>query len=74
MQRRKLQAKKQAYSNERLRERESLDKDLSALDKQLQESMIDSQTHERYMKILQISYERKRQETRKKFGFEASAR
>ncbi len=69
-----MEKMRQAYANERLRERESLEKDLSALDKQLQECIIDSQTHERYKKILQISYEQKRQKTRKKFGFETSAR
>ncbi len=67
--RRKLLKIGHAYAKERLQERERLDRDLSALTRLLKEKSIDKQTHERYKKLLQMSYEQKRQQTRTRFGF-----
>lgn len=66
---RKLQKTKRAYIKERLREREHLNKEISALDSLLKEESIDDSTYARYKKLLEMSYQRKRQQTREKYGF-----
>lgn len=62
-------AARRTFKKELLKERERLDRNMAALDKLLKENSIDDQTHERYKKILQMSYEQKRQQSRTKFRF-----
>jgi len=65
----KLQRKRRSYAKERMEERTRFDKNMSALDELFERSSIDSETHERYEKILQIGHERERLQTRTRFGF-----
>ena len=67
--RRKLQKTRRAYIKERLRERDHLNKEISSLDRLLKEESIDDSTYARYKKLLEMSYARKRQQTRQRFGF-----
>jgi hypothetical protein len=67
--RRKLQKTRRAYIKERLKEREHLNREISDLDRLLKENSIDEYTYTRYKKLLEMGYERKRQQTRERYGF-----
>jgi hypothetical protein len=65
----KLQKTRRAYIEERVKQQEHLNKEVARLDKLLKENSIDEDTHARLNMILEMGYEQKRQETRKKYGF-----
>jgi len=66
---RKLQKIRRAYFKERQRERERFDREVTSLDKLLKENSLDKNTYARYIKLLEMDYEQKRQRTRVRFGF-----
>jgi len=66
---RKLQKTRRAYTKERTKQRERLNREVAGLDRLMQDKSIDEDTHARLNKILKIVYEQKLQETRKKYGF-----
>jgi hypothetical protein len=67
--RKRLERKRRSYEKQRLDERMRFNGNMSALDKLLEESSIDSETHERYKKILRMGYEEKCKQAKTKFGF-----
>jgi hypothetical protein len=67
--RRKLQKARRLYIEERTKQRRNLNWEISGLDTLLEENSIDKDTHARLRKLLEIGYDRKRQETRERFGF-----
>lgn len=66
--RRRLERRRRSYEKHRLDERMRFKSNMSALDKLFEESSIDSQTRERYKKILQMGYKEKRQQAKTKSG------
>lgn len=64
---RKLQKTIRAYIKERIMQREHLNSEVAGLDKLLKENSIDEDTYARLNKMLEIGYELKCQETRKKW-------
>lgn len=66
---RKLQKTRRAYVQERIMFREELNSEIAGLNKLLKEKSIDEDTHARLNKMLEIGYEQKRRERRKKYGF-----
>jgi hypothetical protein len=66
---RKLQKTRRAYTKERTKQREHLNREVARLDRLMKDKSIDEDTHARLNKILKIFYEQKLQETRKKYGF-----
>jgi len=69
---RELQKKRHAYIKERQKARERLNKEKRTLDKLLKEKSIDNHTYARYKKLLEMSYQMKREQTRGKYGFTRS--
>ena len=67
--RQELQKTKQDYSKERGKQQDHLKNEVDRLDKLFDEGHIDKDLHIRYKKILKIDYEKKRLETREKYGF-----
>lgn len=66
---RKMQKAKCSYFNERVQQRQHLDEEITRLDKLFKEKLIDEDTYRRLRKVLEIAYQKKRQETRRKYGF-----
>jgi hypothetical protein len=66
---RKLWNVKRSYFRERLKQRQQLNEEISRLDMLLKEKAIDEDTHKRLRKLLEMGYQKKRQETRLKYGF-----
>ena len=69
---RKLRKTRQAYSKERRRQQDYLKNEVDRLDKLLDEGFINEDLHTRYKKIMEIDYEKKRLETREKYGFKTN--
>jgi uncharacterized Fe-S cluster-containing radical SAM superfamily protein len=67
---RKLWNAKRSYFKERLKQRQHLNEEISRLDMLLKEKVIDEDTHKRLRKLLEMGYQKKRQETRLKYGFQ----
>ncbi|MGB9713752.1 MAG: hypothetical protein ACPLZC_02090 [Candidatus Bathyarchaeales archaeon] len=67
---RKMQKVKSSYFKERVQQRQHLNEEITRLDKLFQESVIDEDTYIRLRKLLDIAYQKKRQETRRKYGFQ----
>ena len=58
-----------AYAQERAKQKEHLDYERAGLDELLNCGSIDEETQVRFVKLLEMSYEKKREETREKYGF-----
>jgi hypothetical protein len=58
-----------AYAQERAKQKEHLDNERAGLDELLNCGSIDEETQIRFVKLLEMSYEKKREETREKYGF-----
>ncbi|MEM3463905.1 MAG: hypothetical protein QXL91_03485 [Candidatus Bathyarchaeia archaeon] len=67
---RKMQKAKCSYFKERVQQRQHLNEEITKLDKLFKENVIDEDTHRRLRKLLEIAYQKKRQETRRKYGFQ----
>ena len=65
----KLRKNKHAYSKERNKQREHLNKEIAGVNKLLKEGSISQDIHSRYLKMLEIGYAQKIQETRDRYGF-----
>jgi hypothetical protein len=66
---RKMQKAKFSYFKERVQQRQHLNEEITRLDKLFKENLIDEDTYKRLRKLLEIAYQKKRQETRHKYGF-----
>ncbi len=66
---RKMEKAKRSYFRERAQQHQHLKEETAKLDTLLKENVIDEDTHKRLRKLLEISYQKKRQETRIKYGF-----
>ncbi len=66
---RKLRNKRHAYTKERIKQREHLNKEIACVNKLRKEGSISKDIHARYLKMLEIGYAQKIQETRDKHGF-----
>jgi cell shape-determining protein MreC len=67
---RKMQKVKSSYFKERVQQRQHLNEEITRLNKLSQENVIDEDMHRRLRKLLNIAYQKKRQETRLKYGFQ----
>jgi len=65
----KLRNNRRAYLEERKKQREHLDKEIAGVNKLLKEGLISKDIHSRYLKMLEMGYAQKIQETRDKHGF-----
>ena len=65
----KLRKNKHAYSKERNKQREHLNKEIAGVNKLLKEGSISQDIHSRYLKMLEMGYVQKIQETRDRYGF-----
>lgn len=58
-----------AYAQERAKQKDRLDNERAGLDELLNCGSIDEETQIRFVKLLEMSYDRRREETREKYGF-----
>jgi hypothetical protein len=65
----KLRNNNRAYSKERKKQREHLEKEIAVVNKFFEEGSISKDIHSRYLKMLEMGYTQKIQETRDKYGF-----
>lgn len=65
----KLERAKHSYFKERVQQRQHLNKEFTRLDELLRENVIDEDIYRRLRKLLEIGYQQKIQETRRKYGF-----
>jgi hypothetical protein len=66
---RKTRKNRRSYFEERSKQHEHLNEEFSRLEELLKENSIDQGTYERLLKLLQMGYKQKREETRLKYGF-----
>jgi len=66
---RALGGRRRSYIKERTKQKEHLNTQIAHLDKLLKHNSIDENMHARYEKLLEINYEKEREETRTKYGF-----
>jgi hypothetical protein len=64
-----LARKKRSYLEERIKQREYLSSQIAHLDKLLHNNSINRDTYARFKKLLEMSYEQKREATIEKHGF-----
>jgi hypothetical protein len=60
---------KHVYSKERKKQRKHLNKEIAGVNKLLKEGAISKDIHSRYLKMLEMGYAQKIQETRDRYGF-----
>ncbi|MGB9959084.1 MAG: hypothetical protein ACPLKQ_00995 [Candidatus Bathyarchaeales archaeon] len=65
----KMEKTKRSYFRERVQQRQHLNREFDRLDKLLKENVIDEDIYKRLRKLLEIGYQQKIQETRRKYGF-----
>ena len=63
---------KHSYEKEIEKHREHMNEEIAGVNKMLKDGSISEDIHERYLKLLEIGYAQKIQETRVKFGFQNS--
>jgi hypothetical protein len=65
----KLHSNNHSYEKEIEKHKEHMNEEIAGVNKMLKDGTINKDIHERYLKLLEIGYTQKIQETRNKFGF-----
>jgi hypothetical protein len=65
----KLRNRKHSYEEEIKKQKEHMNEEIANVDEMLKDGSISKDIHARYLKLLEIGYAEKIQETRVKFGF-----